>query len=180
MEFSLSFAEFFLPRYKFIRRWLQGRDRLAWFSLCFALLHVLFLLLAQLDLNGSTTSLSGVFLGVVALILLVIFSLAHLPWMSEGLVWREYHFLTSSLPPLGLLVAFIHVFLHWHNALTKLERRWFTLKFISLILPTFVLILRLILYGIIRPCSRLIRYVEKRRINKSKSKLTQDSSVLMA
>ena len=136
---------FILENIKFIQHWLQSRCYLTWYSLSFALLHLIFLILTKYDFN-STTSSFAVFFGLLALILLFILSLVHFPWISERLQWSEYHFLTSYLGPFSLLLAFIHLYFYWN-----LQSDVFTLKFLSMILPLIVLILRLIIYGIIYP-----------------------------
>jgi hypothetical protein len=129
----------------FIQRWLQSRRYLSWYSLSFALLHLIFFILSKLDFN-STLSIYALFFGLLAFILLSILSFVHFPWISERLQWKEYHFLTSYLGPFGLLLAFIHLYLYWH-----LESDLFSLKFITMILPFIVLILRFIIYGILHP-----------------------------
>jgi len=99
--------------------------------------------------------------GLFTLILLCILSFVYFPWISERLLWREYQLLTSYLGPFCLLIAFIHVFIHWKSEYYDLyEKDLFRLKFLSMILPFIVLLLRFIIYGIIHP---IVKWIENRQ-----------------
>ncbi|CAF2818190.1 unnamed protein product [Rotaria sp. Silwood2] len=140
----------------FIQYLLQSKHYLVWYSLSFALLHMIFLIFSKIDFN-SNVFIYGVFFGIFTLILLFIISCVHFPWISERLSWNEYHFLISYVGSFCLLIAFIHVFFHW-----KFESHTFNLKFLSMILLFSVLILRFIIYGIICPILKLIQYIKNR------------------
>ena len=145
----------------FTQQWLQSRHYFVWYSLTFALLHILFFIFSKIDFN-SKLFMYGFFLGILTFILLSILSYVHLPWISERLLWSEYHFLTSYLGPFSLLIAFIHVFIHW-----LYEKHLLNFKFFILILSFIVLILRFIIYGIIYPTLKLIRWIRTRQFEHS-------------
>ncbi|CAF0855155.1 unnamed protein product [Rotaria sordida] len=140
---------------------LQSKHYLVWYSLSFALLHILFLIFSKINFN-SNLFIYGFFFGIFTLILLFILSYIHFPWISEYLSWNEYHFLISYLGSFCLLIASIHVFLHW-----KFDSYLFNLKFLSIILLFIVLILRFIIYGIIHPILKLIQYIKNRPLQNS-------------
>ncbi len=150
-------------QWKFLQRWLQSRRYLAWYSFSFACLHILFILIFKTDFNQKFFFLP-VFFGVITLIILTILSFVYFPWISERLLWREYQLLTSYLGPFGLLIALIHVFIHWkydyyyHSN----KKNLFTLKFLSMFLPLLVLILRIMIYGLIYPIQKLIHRRQKK------------------
>ncbi len=149
--------------WEFLQRWLQSRRYFAWYSLAFACLHILFYLISKNDFNQKLFFLPG-FFGVITLIILTILSFVYFPWISERLLWREYRLLTSYFGPFGLLIAFIHVFIHWkyYYYYHTNEKQLFTLKFLSMFLPFIVLIVRIMIYGIIYPIKRLIHTRQKK------------------
>jgi len=163
--------EILLPRFKFIQRWLQSRRYLAWYSLSFALLHFIFLIFSKRNDFNENISFYLMVFGLFTLILLCILSFVYFPWISERLLWHEYHLLTSYLGPFALLIAFIHVFIHWKYEYYYLyEKDLFRLKFLSMILPFIVLLLRFIIYGIIHP---IVKWIDNRqRKNKTTIKET--------
>ena len=163
----------------FIQRWLQSKQHLTWFALSFAFLHLIFLLFSKNDFNQKLFFYPACF-GLFTLIFLCILSFVYFPWISERLLWHEYHLLTSYLGPFCLLIAFIHVFIVWkYNYYYKNDKNLFNLKFLSMILPCMVLLLRMILYGVIGPTNRLFKWIENRQ-NKTKASaiLTKDTSIL--
>ena len=138
----------------FLQSWLQSRRYLSWYSLSFALLHLLFLLFSKLDFN----SIFALFFGILSLILLCILTFVHFPWISERLLWNEYRFFTFYLGPFTLLFAFLHLYLY-----CNFQSSLISLKFLSMILPLMVLILRLIISGILHP----IQWFRHRRLKKN-------------
>ncbi|CAF3420244.1 unnamed protein product [Rotaria sp. Silwood1] len=150
-----------ISKLTFIQCWLQTKHYLVWYSLAFALLHMIFLIFSKIDVN-SKLFMYGFFFGIFTLILLFILSYVHFPWISERLSWNEYHFLISYLGSFCLLIAFIHVFLHW-----KIDSYSFNLKFLSMILLFNVLVLRVIIYGIIHPILKLIQSIKNRPLQNS-------------
>jgi len=150
-------------RWKFLQNWLESRRYLSWYSLSFAFLHFIFLIISKNDLNRKILFYPTLF-GIITLIILCILSFVYFPWISERLLWHEYHLLTSYLGPFGLLIAFIHVFVHWKHDYYYYytsDKCLFQLKFISMFLPFIVLLLRLILYGLMNPINKLIRTHQK-------------------
>jgi len=157
----LCYLEILLPRFKFIQLWLQSRRYLVWYSLSFALLHFIFLIFSKRNDFNENISFYLMVFGLFTLILLCILSFVYFPWISERLLWREYQLLTSYLGPFCLLIAFIHVFIHWKSEYYDLyEKDLFRLKFLSMILPFIVLLLRFIIYGIIHP---IVKWIENRQ-----------------
>ena len=142
----------------FIQQWLQSRRYFVWYSLSFALLHFLFFIFSKIIDFNSKLFIYGFFFGILTFILLSILSYVHFPWISERLLWNEYHFLTSYLGPFCLLIAFIHVFIHLQH-----EAHLLNFKFSILILPFIVLMLRFIIYGIIHPAFKLIQWIRARQ-----------------
>ncbi|CAF3737253.1 unnamed protein product [Adineta steineri] len=144
----------------FIQRWLKSRRYLAWYSLSFALLHLIFLLFSKNDLRQKLMFYPVLF-GLFTLVLLSTLSFVYFPWISERLLWHEYRLLTSYLGPFCLLIAFIHVFIHWKYEYYYLYvKDLYHLKFLSMILPFFVLLLRFIIYGIVYPT---VKWIENRQ-----------------
>lgn len=135
---------------KCLEEWLECRGYFAWYSFSFACLHLLFLFFSRIDSN-LTLFIVAFILGMISFICLTIVASVHLPWISERLLWKEYHLFSSSLGVIGLILSFLHVFLHW----TMISETW-NLKFFSMILPLLVLILRFIIYGLIHPSLKLI------------------------
>ena len=170
-------------QWKFLQLWLQSRRHFAWYSMTFALLHVLFLVLIKTPLHGRLFFLPT-FFGLLCLSVLVTLTFVYFPWLSERLLWREYYFLTSYLGPFGLLMGFIHVLIHWkydYHYLSQINQRTlFTLKFLSMILPLLVLVLRLIIYGIVYPINQLIDHRERKSKTsiQTKKKKKKDTALL--
>jgi hypothetical protein len=162
----------------FIRRWLQSRRYLAWYSLAFGLLHLVFLILAKAD-RDVLSPVWGVMLGMISLILLFALSFVFFPWISERLLWHEYHLLTSYLGPSCLLMGFIHVFIHWRHGYVVREQTCFNLKFFSMILPLFVLILRFVMYGLIGSSLKLVRWIRQRQVKKTSSSVPEKEPSLL-
>ncbi|CAF3738604.1 unnamed protein product [Rotaria magnacalcarata] len=156
-----SIHENVISKFTFIQCWLQSRHYLVWYSLLFALLHVLFLIFSKIDFNSKLFT-CGFFFGIFTLLVLFILSYAHFPWISEHLLWNEYRLLTSFVGTCCLLLAFIHIFLHW-----KFNSDLFNLKLLSMIILFIVLILRLIIYGIIHSSFKLIQYIRTRSMETS-------------
>jgi len=158
----------------FIRRWFQSRRYLAWYAMVFALLHIVFIIFSKIDFN-SKLLIYGFFFGIFSLILLSILSYVHFPWISERLLWNEYHFVTAYLGPFCLLISFIHVGLNW-----KSNSNLFNIKLLSITLPLIVLILRFIIYGIIHPILKLIQWIQTRQVTKKTStRPIKDASLLL-
>jgi hypothetical protein len=151
--FPLNKNLFYLENLTLIQHWLKSRRYLSWYSLSFALLHIIFLIFSKIDFNSKLYIYAFLF-GVLTLIFLSILSFVHFPWISERLLWNEYHFLTAYFGPCCLLIGFIHVFLHW-----QFQSDLFNLKFVSMILPLVVIILRFIIYGIIQPIKKHMNVV---------------------
>lgn len=169
-----------LSRRVFIQRWLQSRRYLAWYSLAFGFLHLVFLIFTKTDRN-VLSPVWGVMLGMISLILLFVLSFVFFPWISERLLWREYRLLTSYLGPSCLLIGFIHVFIHWQHGYAVREHKCFNLKFFSMILPLLVLILRFIMYGLISPSRKLVRWIQQRQVKKPSSSVPEkDPSLLLS
>ena len=165
-------------QWKFLQHWLQSRRQLAWYSMAFAVLHVLFLLLIKTTISGKLFFLP-VFFGIISLSVLASLTFVYFPWISERLHWREYHFLTSYLGPFGLLMGLLHVFIHWkydYYYHRVNERSLVTLKFFSILLPMVVLFLRLIIYGIVYPINRLIDHRERK--SKTSIETKKDTALL--
>ena len=153
----------------FVQRWIQSRRYLAWYSLSFAILHIIFILFASEKPNHTT--FYPILFGLFTLILLCILSFVYFPWISEYLLWNEYHLLTSYLGPFCLLIGFIHTFIHWkYSYFYSYQKYFFQLKFFSMILPFIVLFLRFIIDGIIHPIMKLSQ--NRQRINKTSIKDT--------
>jgi len=151
-----------IPNFIFIQHWLQFRHYLSWYSLSFGVLHLIFIIFSKIDFNSKILTIAF-FFGIFSLIFLFILSYIHFPWISERLIWTEYHFLTFYLGPFCLFLAFIHNYLYW-----KSQSHLFNLKFFSMILPLFVLIIHLIIYGIIQP----IQWIRNRHLKKNVSLLS--------
>ncbi|CAF2520638.1 unnamed protein product [Rotaria sp. Silwood2] len=168
-----------VPRLMFVQRWLQSRRYLAWYSLTFAFLHLIFLLFSKNDFKQHIFFLP-VFFGLFTLILLCILSFVYFPWISEHLLWREYHLLTAYLGPFCLLIAFIHVYISWkYDYYYAYHKHLFNLKFLSMFLPLIVLLLSFIIYGIIHPIIKLIQWNRSRpRTTKTSAITTKDTSLL--
>jgi hypothetical protein len=85
-------------------------------------------------------------LGLAALLLLCIVGLTSLPSVSATLNWAEWRFVQSKLGMLALLLAAGHVVAmgspHWVSAGWRIFK---SISFLSLLLPAFTLLLRLIL-----------------------------------
>ncbi|CAF1636917.1 unnamed protein product [Adineta ricciae] len=162
-----------LPNLRFLHQCFQSQNYLIWYSLAFALLHLVFLMFSKLDLT-SNMSVNSFFFGLFTMVALCILSCVHFPWISEHLLWKEYHFLTSHLGLFCLLFAVIHpTILHWNSTSGA-----FDLKAFSLILPMFVLILRLIIYGLIYPIQKLIQWTKQRQ-NQTSITPTRDASMFL-
>ncbi|UJR28936.1 hypothetical protein I4U23_010153 [Adineta vaga] len=160
------------PRWRFLHRWLQSRRYLAWYSLGFGFLHLIFLFIAKNDFSQRIFLFFPVLFGLFTLVLLCILSFVYFPWISERLLWREYYVLTSYLGPCCLVIAFIHVFIRWKYGYQYLHQTdLLHLRFFSLILPFFVLILRFTLYGIMHP---LMNWIENRQ-ERNKTTVTDTS-----
>jgi len=157
LEKILFYLETIISNLKFIQHWLQSRDYLSWYSLLFALLHLILIIFSKIDFN-SKLLIYGFFFGIFTLIFLSILSYIHFPWISERLLWNEYRFLISYLGPFCLFLAFIHNYFYW-----KSQSPTYNLKLFSMILPLFVLIIRFIIYGIIHP----IQWVKNRQLKKN-------------
>ncbi|CAF3596754.1 unnamed protein product [Rotaria sordida] len=168
-----------VPHLTFVQRWLQSRRYLAWYSLIFAFLHLIFLLFSKNDFNQRLLFLP-IFFGLFTLILLCILSFVYFPWISERLLWREYHLLTAYLGPFCLLIAFIHVYISWKHDDYYAQRKYlFNLKFLSMFLPLIVLLLSFIIYGIIHPIIKLIQWNRSQpRKTKTSEITTKDTSLL--
>ncbi|CAF4424304.1 unnamed protein product, partial [Rotaria sp. Silwood2] len=168
-----------VPRLMFVQRWLQSRRYLAWYSLTFAFLHLIFLLFSKNDFKQHIFFLP-VFFGLFTLILLCILSFVYFPWISEHLLWREYHLLTAYLGPFCLLIAFIHVYISWkYDYYYAYHKHLFNLKFLSMFLPLIVLLLSFIIYGVIHPIIKLIQWNRSRpRTTKTSAITTKDTSLL--
>lgn len=163
----------------FIQRWLRSRRYLAWYSLGFSLLHLLFILFSKIDFDQKL--FYPVSVGIFTMILLCILSFVHFPWISERLLWQEYHLMTSYLGPFCLLMAFIHVFINWKYGYFYLSvKSLFNLKFLSMILPLFVLSIRFIIYGIIHPTIKMIQSNKnaQRKTGNSAATMTKDTQLL--
>jgi len=182
MEFILQKLnkkeENIISRWKFIQRWLKSRRYLSWYSLSFAFFHIIFLAISKNNFNQKIL-FYPVFFGLITLILLCILSFVYFPWISERLLWREYHLLTSYLGPFGLLIGFIHIFIHWkydyYHYYTN-DKCLFQLKFLSMFLPFIVLLLRFIIHGLINPINKLIQ--TRPRITKTSNQTKQNTSLL--
>ncbi|CAF1239620.1 unnamed protein product [Rotaria sp. Silwood1] len=167
-----------VPHLTFVQRWFQSRRYIAWYSLIFAFLHLIFLLFSKNDFNQHIFFLP-IFFGLFTLILLCILSFVYFPWISERLLWREYHLLTAYLGPFCLLIAFIHVYISWKYDYYSHHQYLFNLKFFSMFLPLIVLVLSFIIYGIIHPIIKLIQWNRTRpRKNKTSTIITKDTSLL--
>jgi hypothetical protein len=154
----------------FIQRWIQSRRYLAWYSLSFAFLHIIFIIFSHENFNQKIF-FYPIFFGIFSLVLLCILSSVYFPWISEYLLWHEYHLLTSYLGPFCLLIAFVHVFIHWkYEYFHSYEKHFFQLKLFSMILPSIVLLLRFLIYGILHPIMKLIE--NQKKINKTSIKNT--------
>lgn len=164
---------------KFIQRWLQSRRYLAWYSLTFALLHLLFLLFSKNNFHQQI-GFYPVFFGLFTLVLLCILSFVYFPWISERLLWREYHLLTTYLGPFCLLIAFIHVLINWqYEYYHSYHIRLFSLKFFSILLPFIVLLLIFIIYVILRPTIQLIQWKKTRPRQSQSSAITKKDTSLL-
>jgi len=159
---------------KFLQNSLQSRHYLAWYSISFACIHLIFLAFTK-NIFNDNIYFYPVLLGLIALVLLSILSFVFFPWISERLQWREYHLLTSHVGSFSLVFAFLHVFFHWkydyyyyyyHNI--NEQKDLFQLKFLSIFLPIIVLLTRFILYGILRPIHKIaVNQPQKSREQKS-------------
>lgn len=125
---------------KYLEKCLHCRVYFLWYSLSLALIHLLVVLCLKLDLNSSIF-IGAFFFGLLTLMMLIILSLITSSWISERLLWKEYHFLLDYLGPLSLLFAGIHLYIYWYVQNSFLNR-----QFLVLIFSMFVLIF----YGIIR------------------------------
>ncbi|CAF1050877.1 unnamed protein product [Didymodactylos carnosus] len=153
----------------FVQRWLHSRRYLAWYSLTFALLHLLFLIFSQENFSQNHWHIPSFFIGVIAIILLSILAIVYTPWTNERLLWNEWRIIVSYVGPLAFLLGFIHTLL-------LLVKQWnlysnlFNLTFISLLLPLCVIIVRIIVYAIIYPIMKLIDWLERRRLQNTYQK----------
>lgn len=157
----LRYLECFASKLAFLQHCLQLRHYLVWYSLVFALLHVLLIIFSKMDFNSKLFTY-GIIFGIITSILLCIVSYSHFPWISERLLWSEYHFLTSYIGIFCLIVGFFHIFLHW-----KFNSDSFYLKLISMILLSIVLLLHLTIYGIISPILQFTQCIKTRSIESS-------------
>ncbi|CAF0890198.1 unnamed protein product [Didymodactylos carnosus] len=158
--------------FNFVQRWLHSRRYLTWYSVTFALLHILFLTFSQEQFSLNRWQLSSFFIGIITLILLIILTIVYLPWINERLLSNEWRIIVSYVGSLTLLLGFIHVLL-------LLVKQWnsyeslFNLTFISLLLSLCVVIVRLIVYAIIYPLLKTIDWLKRRRNKNSVKKNEQ-------
>lgn len=157
-------------------RWMLCRKQLGLLALAFAFLHTIYTLIIPIRyyvrywmgenvINQMKENRTNVFdntvawrsdsyysLGILGLGLFVLLGITSLPSVSNALSWREFSFIQSKLGHLTLLLCTAHCYLYgWDKFLRPSIYKWWTPPgyMLSLVLPTVVLLLKLVL---ISPC----------------------------
>ena len=157
-------------------RWMLCRKQMGLVALGFASLHVLYTLIIPIRyyvryrisegvikqiLKNQTTDFSNILawrsdsyysMGILGFILFVLLGITSLPSVSNALSWREFSFVQSKLGYVTLFLCTFHTYLYgWDRFLWAWAYKWYTVPgyLLSLIVPTVVLVLKLLL---LLPC----------------------------
>ncbi|XP_024917332.1 metalloreductase STEAP4 [Cynoglossus semilaevis] len=153
-------------------RWMLCRKQLGLLSLGFAFLHVLYTLIIPfrhyvryriaastiLKMRENTTAVldttlawrtdSFYSMGILGFGVYILLGITSLPSVSNALSWREFSFVQSKLGYLTLFLCTFHTYLYgWNKFLSPSNYRWYTPPgyMLSLVLPSIVLVLKLLL-----------------------------------
>ena len=157
-------------------RWMLCRKQMGLVALGFASLHVLYTLIIPIRyyvryrisegvikqiLKNQTTDFSNILawrsdsyysMGILGFALFVLLGITSLPSVSNALSWREFSFVQSKLGYVTLFLCTFHTYLYgWDRFLWAWAYKWYTVPgyLLSLIVPTVVLVLKLLL---LLPC----------------------------
>ncbi|XP_068611063.1 metalloreductase STEAP4-like [Brachionichthys hirsutus] len=157
-------------------RWMLCRKQIGLLALGFGALHVLYSLIipiryyvrhriaasmilkfkenitSELDTTVAWRSDSFYAMGILGFVLFLLLGITSLPSVSNALSWREFSFVQSKLGYLTLFFCTFHTYLYgWSRFLYPSIYRWYTPPgyMISLVVPTLVIILKLL---IVLPC----------------------------
>lgn len=153
-------------------RWMLCRKQLGLLALGFASLHVLYSLVipirfyvrhriavstilkfkenltTELDTTVAWRSDSFYAMGILGFGLFLLLGITSLPSVSNALSWREFSFIQSKLGHLTLFFCSFHTYLYgWSRFFSPLNYKWYTPPgyMLSLVVPTVVLILKLLI-----------------------------------
>ncbi|XP_058504796.1 metalloreductase STEAP4-like [Solea solea] len=153
-------------------RWMLCRKQLGLLALGFAFLHVMYTLIipiryyvryriADITISDirenrtrefdSTTAWrtdSYYSVGILGFATYLLLGITSLPSVSNALSWREFNFIQSKLGYLTLLLCTLHTYLYgWSRFLSPSSYKWYTPSAyqLSLVLPSLVLVLKLLL-----------------------------------
>ncbi|XP_047454886.1 metalloreductase STEAP4-like [Mugil cephalus] len=157
-------------------RWMLCRKQMGLVALAFASLHVLYTLiipiryyvrfrLSEMTVSQIRENQTSKFdttmawrvdsyysMGVLGFGLYLLLGISSLPSVSNALSWREFSFIQSKLGYLTLFFCTFHTYLYgWNKFLSPSSYKWYTppAYMFSLVLPSAVLVLRLLL---LLPC----------------------------
>ncbi|KAK2844515.1 hypothetical protein Q5P01_011174 [Channa striata] len=157
-------------------RWMLCRKQLGLLALGFASLHVLYTLIipiryyvrfrlsaitiseirenrtTKFDTTMAWRTDSYYSVGILGFGLYVLLGITSLPSISNALSWREFSFIQSKLGYLTLFICTFHTYLYgWDKFLRVSSYKWYTPPgyMLSLVLPSVVLVLKLLL---LLPC----------------------------
>ncbi|XP_028325456.1 metalloreductase STEAP4-like [Gouania willdenowi] len=153
-------------------QWMLCRKQLGLLALAFASLHVLYTLIIPIryyvryrisasTISKITENKTSVFdttsawrgdsyysMGILGFGFYILLGISSLPSVSNALSWREFSFIQSKLGYLTLLFCTLHTYLYgWDRFLYPSTYKWYTPTgyMLSLIVPTVVLVLKLLL-----------------------------------
>ncbi|KAM9724147.1 metalloreductase STEAP4-like [Menidia menidia] len=154
-------------------RWMLCRKQLGLLALALASLHVLYTLIipiryyvrfriaahtisqikenktSEFDTTMAWRTDSYYSMGILGYGLYVLLGLSSLPSVSNSLSWREFSFIQSKLGYLTLFFCTFHTYLYgWDKFLRLSAYKWYTppAYMLSLVVPSVVLVLRLLLF----------------------------------
>uniref|UniRef100_A0AAV2MCY5 Metalloreductase STEAP4 n=1 Tax=Knipowitschia caucasica TaxID=637954 RepID=A0AAV2MCY5_KNICA len=157
-------------------RWMLCRKQMGLVALALASLHVLYTLIIPIRyyvryriaastisqvLKNQTTEFSQTSawrtdsyysMGILGFGLFVLLGISSLPSVSNSLSWREFSFIQSKLGYLTLFLCTLHAYLYgWDKFLRPTSYKWYMAPgyLLSLVLPSVVLVLKLLL---LLPC----------------------------
>ncbi|XP_019949085.1 metalloreductase STEAP4 [Paralichthys olivaceus] len=157
-------------------RWMLCRKQLGLIALGLAFLHVLYTLIIpiryyvrfkigeaiisrskenttrELDTTTAWRTDSYYSMGILGFAVYLLLGITSLPSVSNALSWREFSFVQSKLGYLTLFFCTLHTYLYgWSRFLQPSSYKWFTPPgyMLSLVLPSVVLVLKLLL---LLPC----------------------------
>lgn len=153
-------------------RWMLCRKQMGLVALGFASLHVLYTLIipiryyvryktaastisqilenrtSEFSHTGAWRTDSYYSMGILGFALFVLLGITSLPSVSNALSWREFSFIQSKLGYVTLFLCTLHGYLYgWDKFLRLSTYKWYTAPgyMLSLVVPTVVLLLKLLL-----------------------------------